>query len=203
MTKASTGSRGAAQSHGTGASGAPGGQASSGDTWDGTGVSRRRAGFARVHPWVTLALRLVLAGVLGYAGLLKVGDPLASTRAVRAYQLLPESVVKPVGYGLPFLEIALAVLLVVGLAVRVSGILSGLLMLAFIVAIISVWVRGISIDCGCFGGGGEVDASQTKYPQEILRDVGLVAASAWLAIFPSGRFALDGRILGDPIGSDR
>lgn len=197
MTKASTGSRGAAQSHGTGASGASGGSG------DGTGVSRRRAGFARVHPWVTLALRLVLAGVLGYAGLLKVGDPLASTRAVRAYQLLPESVVKPVGYGLPFLEIALAVLLVVGLAVRVSGILSGLLMLAFIVAIISVWVRGISIDCGCFGGGGEVDASQTKYPQEILRDVGLVAASAWLAIFPSGRFALDGRILGDPIGADR
>ncbi|MQA76870.1 MAG: DoxX family membrane protein [Streptosporangiales bacterium] len=156
-----------------------------------------------MHPWVTLLLRLVLAGVLGYAGLLKVGDPLASTRAVRAYQLLPESVVKPVGYGLPFLEVALAVLLVVGLAVRVSGLLSGLLMLAFIIAIISVWVRGISIDCGCFGGGGEVDASQTKYPQEILRDAGLVLASAWLAVFPSGRFALDGRILGEPIGSGR
>ena len=46
----------------------------------------------------------------------------------------------------------------------------------FIVAIASVWYRGISIDCGCFGGGGEVDASQTQYPAEIARDLGLLLA---------------------------
>lgn len=166
-----------------------------------TGVRPRLSGrelFGRAHPWVTLALRLLLAGVLGYAGALKIGDPLTAARAVRAYQLLPESLVTVVGYGLPFLEIALAVLLLVGLAVRFSGIVSGLLMVVFIAGVISVWVRGISIDCGCFGGGGEVAAADTQYPQEILRDVGLLLAAAWLAVFPSGRFALDGKLLAGP-----
>lgn len=153
--------------------------------------------FAAVHPWVTLVLRLLLAGVLGVAGILKVGDPLSSARAVRVYDLLPESLVVPIGYGLPFLEIALAVLLLLGLAVRFCGVASGLLMLAFIIAIASVWARGISIDCGCFGGGGEVGAAETKYPIEILRDAGLVIAAAWLTIFPSGRFALDTAVLGE------
>lgn len=162
--------------------------------------STARARFARVHSWVTLVFRLVLAGVLGYAGALKVGDPLTAARAVRAYQLLPnESLVKAIGYGLPFLELVLAVLLVVGLGTRLSGIAAGALMLVFIVGIISVWARGISIDCGCFGGGGEVAAGETQYPSEILRDVGLLVAAAWVAVFPSGRFALDGKLLGDPI----
>lgn len=170
-----------------------------GDVAD-TGAGRRRdprAVFAAVHPWVTLVLRLLLAGVLGVAGILKVGDPLSSARAVRVYDLLPESLVVPIGYGLPFLEIALAVLLLLGLAVRFCGVASGLLMLAFIIAIASVWARGISIDCGCFGGGGEVGAAETKYPIEILRDAGLVIAAAWLTIFPSGRFALDTAVLGE------
>lgn len=193
MSKPSTGSRAAA--------GRQGQQPTSGN--DGiTGAGGRpgaRTVFGRVHPWVTLALRLLLASVLGYAGWLKIGDPLTAARAVRAYQILPnETLVKVVGYGLPFLELALAVLLVVGLGVRLSAIGAGLLMLVFVAGIISVWVRGISIDCGCFGGGGEVAAADTKYPQEILRDLGLVVAAAWVAVCQPGRFALEGKLLGPP-----
>lgn len=148
-----------------------------------------------MHPWVTFALRLLLAGILGYAGALKVGDPLTAARAVRAYQILPnESLVKAVGYGLPFLELALAVLLVVGLGVRLSAIGAGVLMLVFIVGIISVWARGISIDCGCFGGGGQVAADQTRYPQEIARDVGFLVLAGWLMVRPRTALSLDGSL---------
>lgn len=164
-------------------------------------ASRRAVVFGQVKPWVTFVLRLLLAGVLGYAGYAKVTEPLAAARAVRAYQILPESAVTTVGYGLPFLEIVLALLLLVGLATRFSGAAAALLMLVFIGGIVSVWVRGISIDCGCFGGGGTVDPGKTQYPLELLRDTGLFLAAAWIALFPSGRFALDGRILGDPVAS--
>lgn len=61
--------------------------------------------------WLGLVLRFILAGVLGVAGALKVSDSAAAVAAVRAYQLLPESAERVVGYGLPFLEIALALLL--------------------------------------------------------------------------------------------
>lgn len=147
-----------------------------------------------VLPWVATVLRLVLAGVLGVAGALKLPDPDASVRAVRAYRLLPEAVVPAVGFGLPVLELGLAVLLLLGLATRLAAVLGGLLLVAFIVGIASAWARGLSIDCGCFGGGGEVAAGQTRYLSEIVRDVLLVGAAAVLALGPRSRWSLDARL---------
>lgn len=152
--------------------------------------------FHRVQPWVTTLARAGLAVVLGWAAIAKMGDPAAAARAVRAYRILPESLVHTVGYGLPFLEIALALLLLVGLGTRLSGAVSAVLFVVFIAGIASVWARGISIDCGCFGGGGAVASGDTHYLREILRDVGLLALASWVAVLPSSRLALDGLIAG-------
>ena len=141
--------------------------------------------------WLATALRLLLAGVLATAGALKLPEPASSVRAVRAYQLLPEAVVPTVGYVLPLLEIAVAVLLLIGLATRFAAGVAGLLMVAFVIGIGSAAARGLTIDCGCFGGGGQVDAGATRYTQEILRDVGLLLAATFLVIWPGSRLSLD------------
>lgn len=146
---------------------------------------------AYASPWAATVLRLVLAGVLGVAGALKLPDPDAAVRAVRAYRLLPEPVAQVVGLGLPVLEVAVAVLLLVGLVTRVAAVLTVVLMVVFVAGVASAWARGLSIDCGCFGGGGEVAASQTRYPQEIARDLALLAAAALLAWRPTSRLSLD------------
>ena len=155
------------------------------------------SGRETVFDWIGTAARLGLAVVWGWAGFAKIGDPEAAAQAVRAYRLLPEALVKPFGYGLPFLEMALALLLVVGLGTRIAAALSGLLLLVYIGSIASVWVRGISIDCGCFGGGGAVSASKTAYLQEILRDLGFLLVASWLMWRPRSRFSLD-RLLATP-----
>ncbi|HWD80522.1 MAG TPA: MauE/DoxX family redox-associated membrane protein [Kribbella sp.] len=141
-------------------------------------------------PWLSLVARLVLGAVMLVAGALKVADPETAAQAVRAYELLPSSLVEPVGWGLPFLEIAIGLLLVVGFGVRVSAAAAGVFMIVFIVAVASAWARGLSIDCGCFGGGGEVAPGQTKYLQEILRDAGLLALAGWLWVYPVSKFAV-------------
>ena len=64
-------------------------------------------------------------------------------------------------------------------------------MVVFIAAVASAWARGLAIDCGCFGGGGRVDPGQTKYLEEILRDIGLLLLALWLCIWPASRFALE------------
>jgi uncharacterized membrane protein YphA (DoxX/SURF4 family) len=146
----------------------------------------------RHRDFVGLVLRLVLGGVILAAGALKLGHLETSARAVRAYQLLPYDLAGTVGYALPILEVAVGLLLVLGLFTRVSAIIGGVLMVAFIIGISSAWARGLSIDCGCFGNGGTIAASQTQYPWEIARDVGLLACAVWLALRPRTAFSLEG-----------
>jgi len=141
--------------------------------------------------WLGTLLRLVLAGVFAASGLLKVADPTESVRAVQAYDLLPYGLARFVGYGLPFLEIAIALLLLVGLATRFAAGLAAVLLVVFICAVAAAWARGLTIDCGCFGGGGQVAQGDTKYVQEIGRDVALLAAAGWLVGRPRSRFAID------------
>jgi len=127
-----------------------------------------------------LVARLVVGGVWLYAGWLKIGDPAASVAAVRAYELLPGSLVSTVGYVLPPLEIVLGVALILGLLSRGAALLSGLLATAFIIGIASAWARGLQIDCGCFGDGGAKADADLAYPWELARDVALVMLSAFL-----------------------
>jgi len=150
----------------------------------------------RLPALVGLLARLVLGVTLIVAGWLKVTSPVSSARAVRAYQILPYDLAGYVGYALPVVEILVGLLLVVGLFTRASAAVGGLLMLAFIIGIISAWARGLSLDCGCFGGGGTIAASQTQYPWEVLRDLGLAACAVWLVVRPHTLYSLDHRLFG-------
>lgn len=140
---------------------------------------------------VGLLARLALGGVLLAAGLLKIGDLTGSVQSVIAYELFPYEVSRFLGTVLPILEIALGVLLVLGLFTRVSALLGGLLMLVFVAGIVSAWARGLSIDCGCFGDGGPVAPEDTRYLQEIVRDALLALAAAWLVVRPRSLLSLD------------
>jgi uncharacterized membrane protein YphA (DoxX/SURF4 family) len=142
--------------------------------------------------------RLVLGGVLLASGLAKAANPVESVTAVRAYELLPESTEQLVGYGLPFLELGLAALLIAGFATRVAAVVGGLLMLGFVVGIVSAWARGLSIDCGCFGGGGAVDPADVDYVTPLLRDTGLVLLAGYLAWRPRSMLAIDRRPVAQP-----
>ena len=144
--------------------------------------------------WFGLAARLVVGGVWIVAGAIKLPDPATSVQAVRAYQLLPASVVPTVGQLLPVVEIVVGLTLVLGVLTRGAAIVSALLFLAFIVGIVSVWARGITIDCGCFGGGGLDPNATSKYPWEIARDVALLLLSVYLAWAGRTRLAVDNLI---------
>jgi hypothetical protein len=71
------------------------------------------------------------------------------------------------------------------------AVVSALLFIAFIGGISSAWARGLQIDCGCFGGGGQIDDATSQYPVEIARDVGLLLLSLWLVVRPRTRWAVD------------
>ena len=147
--------------------------------------------FKIAQPWLTLLSRLILGGVLIVAGALKIGNLQKSAMSVRAYEMLPIWLANFFGYALPWVEIGIGALLILGVAVRIMGALGALIMLGFIIAIAQAWARGLSIDCGCFGGGGTIDPEDTKYVSTILRDIGFLALGVFLYFYPKGRFTLD------------
>lgn len=147
--------------------------------------------FKLYQPWITLLARLGLGGVLLAAGGLKITNLQQSAMSVRAFELLPVAVANFMGYVLPWVEVGMGLLLVVGVAVSIVGLLGALTMFAFVIAIAQAWARGLSIDCGCFGGGGEVAPEDTKYLSAILRDIGFFSLGIYLYYFPKGKFGLD------------
>lgn len=154
-----------------------------------------RSGF-RESAWqlsLSLVARIGLGAVLVVAAALKIVDPRQAALAVQAYQILPTQVAEMVGYGLPLIEFGLGVLLILGLGTRLAAIGAGALMTAFVVGVGSAWARGLSIDCGCFGGGGTVAEGEASYLPVLLRDGFFVVLAGWLVAFPASRWALDRR----------
>jgi uncharacterized membrane protein YphA (DoxX/SURF4 family) len=98
-------------------------------------------------------------------------------------------------------EIAIGMALVAGVFVRTAAIAGAVLMVVFVAAVGSAWARGLQIDCGCFGGGGQVAAGRTAYPGEVARDVGLLLVALALARWPASRLALGGR--SEPQAADK
>ena len=142
-------------------------------------------------PWVGLLARLVLGGVLLAAGLLKYQHLDKSQMAVRAYEMLPIALANFLGIILPFVEIAVGILLIIGAAIRISALVGGVLMFAFMIGISQAWARGLSIDCGCFGGGGQVEPGTANYLPELLRDGGLGLLAIYLFRYPQSKCGLD------------
>jgi len=157
-----------------------------------------RPRLAAALPWISTAARLGLAAVWIVAGGLKLTDLAASGRAVNAYQLMPYDAAKVVGAVQPFLEIALGLLLLIGLAVRLSAGISAVLLVLFIAGIVSAWVRGLQIDCGCFSAGGNLGAGQTpQYAWDLVRDAGFLLLSGILLWRPRTRYSIDGMLMGE------
>src|SRR5579859_712544 len=77
---------------------------------------------------------------------------------VDSYQLLPPRAVSLFAHALPWIELALGVLLLAGFALRYVSLASTLLLALFYAVVIRSYALGLSINCGCFGPNEKRDA---------------------------------------------
>jgi uncharacterized membrane protein YphA (DoxX/SURF4 family) len=89
-------------------------------------VRGRHIGVLLLHPYVSLFSRLVLGGIFLFAGIVKLPHIETLIWEIEQYQILPEFLVLAFGYTLPILEITLGTLLVFGIILRASTMISGL-----------------------------------------------------------------------------
>lgn len=119
---------------------------------------------------VTLA-RLAVAGVFIYAALPKIWDPVAFAGDIANYRV-PYWLWNGAAGVVPMLELFGALALLHPRYYRSGAIVLGGLTLIFLALIYSVILRGIDIDCGCFGQ--QTNSNPVGW-NLFLRDVGLLA----------------------------
>jgi uncharacterized membrane protein YphA (DoxX/SURF4 family) len=143
-------------------------------------------------PWLGLALRVASAAVWVLAGASKLPDLAGFADQVQRYQLLPRFLVAPAAFILPFFEIFLGLYLAAGLFVRASGLAGTILFAIFLGAQIQALIRGLKLDCGCFGALSK----STVGPWTLIRDMALGIPTFLMLAFPARKFSLDSRLFG-------
>ena len=108
-----------------------------------------------LHRYFILFSRIVLGGIFIFAGQAKM-FPIDNVDTliweINQYNILPHQLATAYGWVLPPLEILIGVLLIAGIFLKTSAVLSGLMTLSFIIAKVSAMIQGLDISiCGCFG----------------------------------------------------
>ena len=142
------------------------------EQWEGEGSSSRSSLMQFLYnPYLTLISRFVLGVVFLLFGLTKVGVPGAFATSINGYEMnLPSGLVTVMAVGLPLLEVAIGILLLVGLWTRLSAAIAGVLLVIFLIAMIQAMFRGLSPDCGCAAGV----ATANPIGQSIMNSLGPV-----------------------------
>lgn len=131
---------------------------------------------------VILALRLLLGAVFVYAAYTKLRQSwLLFALSIDSYQLLPDWAVFALARTLPWLELALGGLLVVGVWLRYLSMAATAILAMFFTVMVVSYFRGAGIDCGCFGVGEPLSAKTLARDGALLAAALALVALAWRA----------------------
>jgi putative oxidoreductase len=145
------------------------------------------------HPALLLLCRLVLGTVFVIAAVPKIAHPDSFATSVEAYELLPLAAVNIAAIIIPWIELICGLFLIAGVYLRPSSALLGVLLGVFIIAITVAVLRGLNINCGCFGESGGATVGWNK----VLEDLALLIPA--LLIFRNAG-GVGGRHNGDEAG---
>jgi hypothetical protein len=104
--------------------------------------------------YVAFALSLYFAATLGFAGAAKIDGMASFTTTLRKQHVLPEPLIALTARALPSFEVALAVLLTVGVLTIPVALILFVTFSAFLVFKVALYLHHATVDCGCFGASG-------------------------------------------------
>lgn len=152
---------------------------------------------------LVLIARLAIGSFLLPSGLGKLSDLADFTAGVRAYRILPNRLVPVLSQLLPWIEITLALALLLGVLVPIAAVAVSMLVACFTIAVVINLMRGREINCQCHGVAG----SRTISWGTVARNMPLIGLSLWLGIAtPVGlnwtdwlqRWTIDLGLIGSP-----
>ena len=141
-----------------------------------------------IYTFLLACFRIYIATVFLTSSLPKLHHPHPFTSSVAAYHLLPKNWIHPFARTLPWLELALGLLLLLGWHTRLATLASAALLLVFLTAMGTNLARGRKdLACGC---SGKKHAQKISW-KTITRNLVLLLFCLPLAVWGGGFLALD------------
>ena len=103
------------------------------------------------NKYLLLLFRIIVGFVFIYAGILKISDPAGFSDAINNYKLFPISFVNFFAITLPWIEVVAGLFLIFGVSVKENSFIISTMLIIFLLAIGISLIRGLNIECGCFG----------------------------------------------------
>lgn len=134
---------------------------------------------------IGLTSSLIVGGVLLYAGIAKLRARPRFARTLESFRFVPAAARAQLSFAVPSVELALGVLLVLGLAQTLAAVAAALLLASFTLALaVTFGLRGRA-DCGCLGSADRTASSGLLIGRNIsLAVLSLVAWAAETAAAP-------------------
>lgn len=135
---------------------------------------------SRVLDLISFVARFYMAYIWIVAGMFKISESkMALTQSIQAYDIFTPGWNYGLAHLIGPLELAGGLLLLFGVYLRGSGLVSALVLGLFVIGISQAWARGIELNCGCFSAEAEAMNYPLQYAQTIGRDLFYIALSVW------------------------
>ena len=137
--------------------------------------------------YLQLTARAVLGIIFIFAGIEKTSNPEQFAIAISNYKLLPIFSLNLIAITLPWLEVVSGTLLIFGISIKENSAIIGALMVSFTIMVIIAVLRGLDIDCGCFGTSDGEKVGLLK----IIENIGLIVLSIYIYFFDKKSFSIE------------
>ena len=132
------------------------------------------------HRLTVRGCQIAIGVIFAWAGLAKIGDLGSFAQQVHNFRLLPVPLENLITMTLPWVEVLAALALILGVQARAGGVVAAGLMTVFTLAVLAALLRGLDIECGCFGTADAARVGVVK----VLENFGMLALAVLASLRP-------------------
>lgn len=115
-------------------------------------------------------VRFFIGFIFIFAGTEKIADPASFAEAIANYKIAPTFLINIFAISIPWIEVVTGILFIFGKFVKENAVIYIFLMTIFTLMVFAAVMRGLDINCGCFGTADAQAVGLTK----ILENIGLI-----------------------------
>ncbi len=138
------------------------------------------------NKYFQLIIRVIIGFVFIFAGMEKISDPEGFAVSISNYKAVPIWTVNFFAIIIPWIEVVSGLFLIFGIFIKENTLIISSLLVVFIILVAYAMIRGLDIECGCFG---TMDGARVGF-KKILENTLMLIGGIILIMKPNNAFLL-------------